>query len=81
MEDCFVVFYDKQVFVILRGFKGTPFPEKKDILDWYAREYMFDRSKLSGGYSYSIDVTDMKYEDFQSPTVPIVFNERKVQHG
>ncbi len=61
----FLIYYDKNLLVVLTDFKmfGTPMPH--EVLDWYAENYAFERKKLTGRYTDSlISVKDMKYEDF-----------------
>lgn len=65
MEDTYAIFYDCKLLVILTGFDGAPLPDRFDILDWYAKNYAFERKRLSGGYAHSISVKGMKYEEFQ----------------
>lgn len=68
MEDTFTVFYDLKVLVVLTGFDGAPLPETNKVLDWYAENYAFERKRLCGGYTHSVSVKGMKYEDFQITT-------------
>ena len=63
---CFVVFYDKNVLIVLNGFSGmSPLPTAERLLDWYSRNYSIERKRLSGTYVQSIEVDrGMRYEDF-----------------
>jgi hypothetical protein len=47
MNKNFVVIWNHQPLVII---KGAIFITGGELLDWYAKEYDFDRSKLSGGW-------------------------------
>lgn len=61
----FVIFHDQKLLVTLTNINSlciAPLPT--EVLDWYAKHYAFERSKLSGYWCHSIDVKDMKYEDF-----------------
>lgn len=64
MEDCFVIFHDNKLLIVLTGFKSAPLPEPRRVLDWYGKYYAFKREHLTGGYIQSIPVQEMKYEDF-----------------
>ena len=64
MEDCYTIFYNGKLLVVLTGFVGAPLPERNNILDWYAKNYAFERKALTGGYVHSIPINGMKYEDF-----------------
>lgn len=66
MENAFVVFYDSKVLVVLSGFRTVwPSPMTEHVLDWYAKEYAFERKRLTGCYAYECSIDqNMKYEDF-----------------
>lgn len=60
----FAIYYDKQLLVVLTNMPNVnALPTK--ILDWYAKNYAFERSKLSWSSVCSIDCHEMKTEDFQ----------------
>lgn len=64
MQDTFVIFYEGKVLIVLKINDMPPLPNSQQILDWYAKNYAFERFKLTGCYSHSIDVSQLKYEDF-----------------
>lgn len=60
----FAIYYEQALLVILTNVPNTrPLPTQ--ILDWYAKNYAFDRKKLSWSSVCNIDCKDMKYEDFK----------------
>ncbi len=61
MEDCFAIFYEYKLLIILRGL-DIPFPSREAILDWYGKNYLYDRSKLNGVFSLSIDVSNEEFK-------------------
>ncbi len=65
MEDTFIIFYKRKILITLTGFKGSPFPPTENVLDWYGKNYGFEREQLTGCYSRSISVAEMKYQDFK----------------
>lgn len=65
MPDCFAIFYENKILVILTGLY-VPLPLPNNVLDWYANNYAFERNKLTGCYCQSISVAEMKYEDFHA---------------
>lgn len=65
MEDTFVIYHDGRPLVTLTNLgKGKILPTRENVLDWYGRNYCFERSKLTGCFLHSISVKDMSYEDF-----------------
>jgi hypothetical protein len=64
MEDLFIIYYNKSVLVVVKFKTQGITPEYGDILNWYAKEYGFEREKLSGCYAHSINVEGMSYNDF-----------------
>jgi hypothetical protein len=63
-DDVFTIFYDGKLMVVLHQFVTGVYPLAENVLDWYAKNYAFDRKRITGCYSYSISVADVKYEEF-----------------
>jgi hypothetical protein len=60
----FAIFCDQKLLVVLTDLK-SPLPLPTTVLDWYAREYGYERERLSWASPCTIDCKDMKYEDFK----------------
>lgn len=60
----FAIYYDQSLLVMLTNV-SNPKPLPTAILDWYAKNYAFDRKRLSWSSVCSIDCREMKYEDFK----------------
>lgn len=64
-KESFLVLRDGKPLVLLDGIPAIPCPNHRMILDWYAREYDFERNLLTGFFcGEAIDCSEMKYEDF-----------------
>lgn len=64
MPDTFVIFYVGQSTPLVALCNLNTLCDTETIIQWYARTYDFDRKKLYGRWTHSIDVGGMKYEDF-----------------
>ena len=65
-KENFVVLFNGKPLVLLENIPALPSPDHRMILDWYAREYAFERNALSGFFcGECIDCGEMKYEDFK----------------
>jgi len=61
----FAIYYDQCLLVVLENLPSKPLPLPTKVLDWYSREYAYDRKRLSWSSINTIDCKHMKYEDFQ----------------
>jgi hypothetical protein len=54
-NDVFAIWYNRELLIVIRNLPKNPSPLPGSIIEWYAKEYGFDRRSLSGAWSHTLD--------------------------
>ncbi len=71
MQDCFIIYYNDYPLVCLTHCEKFIQPDPDSVLSWYAEHFDFDRSRLTGAYCHSYDMTGMQYKNFFEKRTPL----------